>query len=74
MPKLWLTERNYSLIGSLIRIIYWLAAIYISSIYLQEFSEQTWTKIGLMAISILFVIGFLFLTRLLDHFFKTSKN
>jgi hypothetical protein len=74
MTKLWLTDRSYSFWASLIRIAYWLAAIFISSLYLQHYSEQVWFKIGLMLISLLFVIGFLLLTRNLDHFFKTPKD
>ena len=73
MAKLWLTERAYTFSGSLIRIAYWLGAIFLSALYLQHYSEQTWFKFGLMVISLLFVIGFLLLARLLDHFFKIPK-
>lgn len=70
MRKLWLTDRAYSLYGYLLRIAYWLAAIFISSLYLQHYATAAFFKIGLMLISLLFVIGFLFFSRLLDHLFK----
>lgn len=73
MAKLWLTERSYNFWAALIRIAYWLAAIYLSTLYLQHYAQQSWFKIGLMAISLLFVIGFFFLARLLDHLFKMLK-
>ena len=73
MTKLWLTERAYTFWGSLLRIAYWLASIFLATLYLQHYSEQTWFKFGLMVISLLFVIGFLLLTRILDHLFKNSK-
>ena len=73
MAKLWLTDRAYTFGGSLIRIAYWLGAIFLSTLYLQHCSQQTWFKIGLMVISLLFVIGFIALARLLDHLFKTPK-
>ena len=70
MAKLWLTDRAYSLWASLIRIVYWLGAIFISNIYLQHYEQESWFKIGLMFISLLFIIGFLAVARILDHFFK----
>lgn len=70
MKKLWLTEHAYSFYGYLLRIAYWLAAIFISSLYLQYYSAAVFSKIGLMIISLLFVIGFLLFSRLLDHLFK----
>jgi uncharacterized membrane protein YhdT len=73
MAKLWLTERSYNFWAALIRIAYWLAAIYLSTLYLQHYALQSWFKIGLMAISLLFVIGFFLLARMLDHLFKTPK-
>ena len=72
MPKLWLTDRSYCLWEYIIRIAYWIGAIYISSLYFQYFAEHEWFKLGLMLISVLFVAGFLFLARLLDHIFKTT--
>ena len=73
MAKLWLTERAYTFWGSLLRIAYWLASIFLATLYMQHYSEQTWFKFGLMVISLLFVIGFLLLARILDHFFKNPK-
>lgn len=70
MRKLWLTEHAYSFYGYLLRIAYWLAAIFISSLYLQHYAAAVFFKIGLMLISLLFVIGFLLFSRLLDHLFK----
>tara|TARA_R110001583_G_scaffold6618_2_gene33558 strand:+ start:32149 stop:32370 length:222 start_codon:yes stop_codon:yes gene_type:complete len=73
MAKLWLTDKAYSVWAYLIRIIYWLVAIYISSLYLQHFEQQSWFKIGLMIMSVLFVIVFLVMGRYLDHYFKIKK-
>ena len=74
MARLWLTDRAYTFWGILIRIAYWLGAIFLSSLYLQHYSEHTWFKIGLMLISLLFVVGFIALARMLDHFFKIPKS
>jgi hypothetical protein len=74
MAKLWLTERAYNFWGSLIRIAYWLAAIFISSIYVDYCSEDSYFKIGLMLLSVLFFVIFILLARMLDHFFKRTKN
>jgi len=74
MAKLWLTDQAYSLWAYLIRILYWLVAIYLSTLYLQYYAQYSWFKIGLMLISLLFVIGFLVLGRYLDHFFKEKKK
>lgn len=74
MTKLWLTDKSYTLCGILLRIAYWLAAIFISSRYVLNYSQQNNFKIGLMLISFLFVIGFLGFARILDHFFKTAKQ
>lgn len=74
MAKLWLTDRTYSFWGTLLRIAYWLGAIFLSSLYVQGNAEQSWFKIGLMLASLLFVVGFIFLARLLDHLFATEKN
>ena len=73
MAKLWLTDRAYTFWGSLIRIAYWLIAIFISSLYVQHYSQESYFKIGLMLISLLLVIGFIVLARILDHLFKTTK-
>jgi len=74
MAKLWLTDKAYSMWAYLIRIGYWLVAIYLSSLYLQYFEHQSWFKVGLMFISLLFVAGFLGLGRYLDLFFKIKKK
>ncbi len=74
MAKLWLTDRSYSFWAYLCRITYWLGAIYLASLYLQHYSQFSWFKIGLMLISIVFVIGFLLLGRCLDHLFKQPKS
>lgn len=73
MAKLWLTDRAYPLWSYVLRIMYWLVAIYISSLYVDHFSVHSWFKMGLMLLSIIFVVGFLFLARLLDHYFKAQK-
>lgn len=69
MAKLWLTDKSYSIWATVIRIAYWLIAIYLSSLYLQTYQLESWFKIGLMLASCLFVVGFLFLGRYLDHLF-----
>jgi len=74
MAKLWLTDKRYSLWAYLIRIAYWLFAIYLSILYQEHFEHQSWFKIGLMIISLLFVIGFLAMARYLDHLFKIKKK
>jgi len=74
MAKLWLTDKSYSLWAYLARIIYWLVAIYLSMLYSQHYDQQSWFKIGLMVISLLFVVGFLGLGRYLDHLFKVKKK
>lgn len=74
MAKLWLTDKVYSIWASLFRICYWLAAIYLSSLYLQNYQQQSFFKIGLMVMGVVFVAGFIFLGRLLDHFFKVPKS
>jgi len=74
MAKLWLTDRAYPIWAYLIRIGYWLVAIYLSTLYQQYFEQQSWFKIGLMIISLLFVIGFLAMGRYLDHLFKIKKK
>lgn len=73
MAKLWLTDRVYSVWAYLIRIAYWLVALFISSLYLQHYSGHSQFKIGLMLISLLFVVVFLGLARILDHLFKPPK-
>lgn len=74
MAKLWLTDRSYSLAGYLIRIIYWLLALYLSTVYMQHYQDHSWFKAGLMLISLLFVVVFLGVARYLDHLFKVKKK
>ncbi len=74
MAKLWLTDKSYSVWAYFIRIAYWLGAIYLSSLYLQHFEQESWFKIGLIAMSVVFVVGFLALARMLDHYFKSAKG
>jgi len=72
VAKLWLTDRVYPLWAYVFRILYWLFAIYLSSLYLQHYSAHDWFKIGLILLSVFFVIISLLLGRCLDHFFKPS--
>lgn len=74
MAKLWLTEKNYPICSAVLRIAYWLFAIYLSNIYLQNFKEQSWFQFGLIAISVLFVVIFLIYARFLDRFFKKQTT
>jgi uncharacterized membrane protein YhdT len=70
LAKLWLTDSVYPLWAYVLRILYWLFAIYLSSLYLQHFAEHEWFKVGLMLLSVFFVIISFLLARCLDHFFK----
>lgn len=72
MAKLWLTDKSYPMWSYLLRIIYWLVAIYLSSLFLQHFQDQSWLKMGLIVISVLFVVIFLVFTRFIDRFLKVS--
>ncbi|MFT6926552.1 MAG: hypothetical protein ACJAZP_002168 [Psychromonas sp.] len=72
MAKLWLTDRVYPFWAYVFRILYWVFAIYLSSLYLQHYADYQWFKIGLMLLSVFFVIISLLLGRCLDHFFKSS--
>jgi len=74
MAKLWLTDKAYSLWAYVIRIGYWLVVIYLSTLYVQHYEQQSWYKIGLMVLSLLSVIVFLGLGRYLDHFLKTKEK
>jgi uncharacterized membrane protein YhdT len=74
VAKLWLTDRAYPLWAYVLRILYWLVAIYISSLYVGTYSEHSWFKIGLMLLSVASVVLFLFLARYLDHFIKEEKS
>ena len=70
MARLWLTDKSYPIWSYLLRIVYWLFAIYLSSLFLQTFEHESWFKIGLVILSILFVIIFLIFTRFIDRFLK----
>lgn len=72
MTKLWLTDKSYPIWSYLLRIAYWLFAIYLSSLFLQVFQQESWFKFALIALSILFVIIFLIFTRFIDRFLKVS--
>lgn len=72
MAKLWLTDKSYPIWSYLLRIIYWLIAIYLSSLFLQAYGQESWSKVGLIVLSILFVIIFLVFARLIDHFLKVT--
>ncbi|WP_166371761.1 hypothetical protein [Psychromonas sp. SA13A] len=72
MAKLWLTDKSYPIWSYLLRIIYWLLAIYLSSLFLQAYDQESWSKVGLIVLSILFVIIFLVFARLIDHFLKVT--
>jgi len=74
MAKLWLTDKSYSVWAYLIRILYWLVAIYLATLYQANFDQHSWFKVGLMVSSLLFVVGFLVLGRYLDHLFKDNKK
>lgn len=72
MAKLWLTDKSYPIWSYLLRIIYWLLAIYLSSLFLQAYGQESWSKVGIIVLSILFVIIFLVFARLIDHFLKVA--
>jgi len=74
MNKLWLTDKQYSFFSYLLRILYWLFAIYLSSLFMQAYQQESWFKISLIAISILFVIIFLRFTRFIDRFLTINKK
>lgn len=70
MARLWLTDKSYPIWSYVLRILYWLLAIYLSSLFLQAFEHESWFKLALMAMSILFVIIFLKFTQFIDRFLK----
>lgn len=74
MTKLWLTDKAYPLWSYLLRILYWLFALYLSSLFMQTYQQENWFKIGLIAISILFVIIFLLFARLIDGFLSMNRK
>ena len=74
MTKLWLTDKSYSIWSYLLRILYWLFAIYLSSLFMEVYQQESWFKISLIAISVLFVIIFLIFTRFIDRFLTINKK
>lgn len=70
MSTLWLTDKSYPIWSNVLRITYWLIAIYISSVFLQHFENESWFKLALVIMSILFVVIFLVFTRFIDRFLK----
>lgn len=74
MSKLWLTDKSYPFWSYLLRILYWVFAIYLSSLFMQAYQQESWFKIVLIAISILFVIIFLRFTRFIDYFLGINKK
>lgn len=74
MAKLWLTDKSYPIWSYVLRIAYWLVAIYLSSLFLQTYQQYSWFKVGLIALSILFVIIFLVFTRFIDRFLKVPAK
>ena len=74
MARLWLTDKSYPVWSYVLRILYWLLAIYISSLFLQAFQQESWFKLGLVILSLSFVIIFLRFTRFIDRFLKEQTN
>ena len=74
MTKLWLTDKNYPFWSYLLRILYWVFAIYLSTLVMQAYQQETWFKFLLIAISILFVIIFLIFTRFIDRYLTANKK
>ncbi|MDA7745754.1 hypothetical protein N8878_00285 [Psychromonas sp.] len=70
MSRLWLTDKSYPIWSYVLRILYWLLAIYLSSLFLKQYEDESWFKVGLIVISIVFVIIFLRFTRFIDRFLK----
>ena len=74
MTRLWLTDKNYPFWSYLLRILYWVFAIYLSTLVMQTYQQETWFKFLLIAISILFVIIFLIFTRFIDRYLTANKK
>jgi len=74
MTKLWLTDKNYPFWSYFLRILYWVFAIYLSTLVMQAYQQESWFKFLLIAISILFVIIFLIFTRFIDRYLTTNKK
>ncbi len=74
VAKLWLTEKHYSLVSSLLRIGYWLGALYLSYHYMQIFSQHALFKVGLVGLSIVLLLLFLIWARCIDHLFKGRSS
>ena len=74
MAKLWLTDKSYPFWSYLLRILYWILSIHLSSLFMQAYQQESWFKIGLIAISILFVIIFLRFTVFIDRFLSINRK
>ena len=74
MTKLWLTDKNYPFWSYLLRILYWVFAIYLSTLFMQAYQQESWFKFLLIAISILFVIIFLIFARFIDRYLTANKK
>ena len=74
MEILWLTDKGYPIWSYLLRISYWLFAIYLSNLFLQAYQQETWFKLGLVFISVMFVIVFLRFARFIDRFLKVATK
>ena len=74
MTKLWLTDKHYPFWSYLLRILDWVFAIYLSSLFMQAYQDESWFKIALIASSILFVIIFLRFTRFIDRYLTINKK
>ncbi|MEL0629028.1 hypothetical protein [Psychromonas aquatilis] len=74
MAKLWLTDKSYPIWGYVLRIAYWLLAIYISSQLLAHYHQLSWFTYLLLAVSVIFVVVYLVFTRFIDRFIKMSTK
>ena len=74
MAKLWLTDKSYPIWGYVLRIAYWLLAIYISSQLLAHYHQLSWFTYLLLAVSVIFVVVYLVFTGFIDRFIKMSTK
>jgi len=74
MTKRWLTDKSYSIWGYVLRLLYWLVAVYLSQLFLQSEVFELTGKIGLLILSSVFVIIFLLFTRFIDRFLDVNKH
>lgn len=72
MAKLWLTDKSYPIWAYVLRIGYWLFAIYISSQLLERYHQLSWFTYVLLVLSVVFVIVYLIFTRFIDRFITKS--